>query len=436
MCALPANTSRKESANGAFRGRAFIPVFLLVFGALPFTLATSDEEVRTREIIRVGMSGDYAPFCVCPESNDDCFGFEVDAARRLAADMGVKLQIIRFRWPELRKDFKEEKFDIVMSGVTMRPERLLFSSFSRPYAVAGAVVLVADKDRFPSVTAVNRAGVRLAVNAGGHLEQVARTAFGNAMILPTAKNMALPELVETRRAEAILTDSFEAPQFLTKYQNLSALPAFGRDRKAYLLHKSDGKLQEWLDAWLHDREFDGFLPGLRQRWLGENPAQPLSPLTEIFALLDLRLALMPAVADSKRRSSLPIEDLAQEASVLASISTLARARGHNPEALQELFRVQIDLAKEVQQFVLENPERLPSWAKGLYLTSDLRPALSSLNSQIINAIVRVPSFSVSQDELVRQTENEIVTEGVTDAGKRRLGKAVWRAMAEKNSPIS
>jgi len=406
---------------------AFFAFF--VFFLLSFVEAKGrDREIQDRGIIRVGMSGDYAPFCVCPGPGVECFGFEVDTARRLAADMGVNLEIVRFRWPELRKDFVEEKFDLVMSGVTMRPERLLFASFSRPYAVAGTVVLVSEKDLFPSVTAVNQPGVRLAVNAGGHLEQVARNTFGNATILPTAKNMALPEFVEARQAEALLTDSFEAPQFLAKYKNLSALPAFGRDRKAYLLRRSDGKLREWLNNWLHDREVDGFLPDLRQRWLGETSTQPLSFLTEIFTLLDLRLALMPAVADYKNRSSLPIEDLAQEAAVIDSITALALTGGHNTEVLQELFRVQIDLAKEVQRFVLKNPDRLPTWARGLHLTTDLRPALSSLNDQIVKAVGRGPSLSMAQDELVRRAEEEIVTEGVSSVGKQRLGKAVWKVI--------
>jgi chorismate mutase len=159
-------------------------------------------------------------------------------------------------------------------------------------------------------------------------------------------------------------------------------------------------------------------------------------LTEVFALLDLRLALMPAVADYKRRFSLPVEDLTQEASVLEAISTLAQERGQNSEALQELFRVQIDLAKEVQQFVLDNPERLPVWARGLHLNTDLRPVLSGLNRQIINAVAGIPSLSLSQDELVRRTEGEIVTEGVTAAGKQRLGKTVWRTITDKSPRFS
>lgn len=377
------------------------------------------------------MSGDYAPFCVCNAASSDCEGFEVEVAHRLAVDLGVKLEIVRFRWPELRQDVEAGKFDLALSGITMRPERLFFAAFSYPYAVAGAVVLVADTVRFPSVATINQSGVRLAVNAGGHLEQVARSRFGKATVLPIQKNLELPIMVETQQADALLTDTFEAPQFLAQYERLSALPAFGRDRKAYLLRRSDEQLQKWLNDWLLHRERDGFLPRLRQRWLGENRSQPLAPLGSVFAFLDLRLALMPAVAAYKQQRSLPIEDLAQEAVVIEHAAVWARENGQDQETLRELFRVQIELAKQVQQFVLRNPERMPKWAENLHLNSELRPLLSEVSSQILNVFTHTASLPIPQDEMIQLAEEEILTEGVTLEGKQRLGRAVWRIVTRR-----
>lgn len=384
--------------------------------------------MQARGVLRVGMSGDYAPFCLCSEAEDSCAGFEVDAAHRLAVDLGVGLEIVRFRWPELRQDLEAGKFDVAMSGVTMRPERLLFAAFSRPYAVAGAVVLVADQKRLPTITAVNQPGVRVAVNAGGHLEQVARARFTAATIITTPKNLSLPDLVAHQQADAVLTDSFEAPQFLAAHGQFSALPAFGRDRKAYLVRRSDMDLRARLDQWLKDREQDGFLTALRQRWLGASTASPLPSLATLFALLDLRLALMPAVAEYKLRAALPIEDLTQEAAVIAQAATLARTQGKNPEAIQGLFRVQIDLAKQVQQSFVNTPDRIPRWARGLELGKDLRPALSDLGEQIISTVAQISPVA-SQGDISRLAEEEITTEGITVEGKRRLGEAAWRAVS-------
>lgn len=395
--------------------------------------ATSLDEIRARGVLRVGMSGDYAPFCVCTEWPHDCSGFEVEMARRLAADLAVRLDLVQFRWPELKAAALADKFDLAMSGVTMRPDRLLWGTFTYPYAVSGAVVLVADSSRFPSVASVDRAGVRLGVNAGGHLEQVARTRFPTATILTTAKNMELPALVEQHQADALLTDSFEAPQFLAQHSRLSALPAFGRDRKAYLLRRSDGPWREWLDRWLTDRERDGFLPGLRQRWLGEKPTQPLSLLSTIFAFLDLRLALMPAVADYKQRHNLPVEDLRQEGVVIAHATSLARAKGANAEATRDLFRQQIDAAKQVQETMLKNPHRIPAWAQGLDLATDVRPALSEIGDRMIEMFGLYLSPTVDQAAVLRAADEEITTEGIDPSGRRRLGEAVWQALGKSRA---
>ncbi|MBI3246655.1 MAG: transporter substrate-binding domain-containing protein [Deltaproteobacteria bacterium] len=407
-----------------------LAVTVLVWWFPVLASATSLDEIRVRGVLRVGMSGDYAPFCVCTESAQECSGFEVEMARRLAADLAVRFDIVRFRWPELRHDVMAEKFDLAMSGVTMRPERLLWSTFTHPYAVSGAMVLVADTSRFPSVAAVDQAGVRLAVNAGGHLEQVARSRFGSATILATAKNMELPTLVEHKQADALLTDSFEAPQFLARYSRLSALPAFGRDRKAYLVRRTDGPWREWLDHWLADREHDGFLPGLRQRWLREERARPLSPLSAVFAFLDLRLALMPAIADYKQRYNLPVEDLRQEGLVIAHAASLARERGANADATRELFRRQIDVAKQVQEAMLKNPHRIPVWARGLDLAADLRPALSDIGDRTVELFGSHARLAVDHDAVLRAAEEEITTEGVDAEERRRLGEAVWKVLSK------
>ncbi len=419
------------------RARIALLTLLVACGAPTFGLAVSREEIRARGLLRVGMSGDYAPFCLCPESgestrtNDQCVGFEVEAARRLAANLGVRLEIVRFHWPELRHNLEAGKFDVAMSGVTMRPDRLLFATFTHPYAVAGTVVLVADPKRFPSVAGVNQTGVRLAVNAGGHLEQVARAQFSSATVLTTLQNRELPLLIENHQADALLTDSFEAPEFLAAHPTLSALPAFGRDRKAYLVRRADWEWREWLNYWLADREQDGFLAALRGQWLKAQTRQPLSPLTAFFALLDLRLAFMPAVEDYKQRQAAPIEDLKQEAAVIEHAAAVAREQGRGPEAGQALFRGQIELAKQVQRFVLNSPERMPKWAHGLDLTTELRPILADLGDQILALLPQIAGSSTTQAALEHLAEEEILTEGVGKEEKRWLGAAVWRVSAER-----
>ncbi len=414
----------------SLRLRVLLAPFLFVMIRLsPAVHADDLETVRSRDVLRVGISGDYQPFSLCSEQFTDCRGFDVDVAQRVATDLGVRLELVRFRWPELRADLSAGKFDVAMSGVTLRPERTLTATFTRPYTVAQAVVLVADRERFPSLAAVEQAGVRVAVNAGGHLEQVARAHFQTATVQPTAKNLSLPDLVVTKQADALVTDSLEARHFLAAHPTLSALPGFGRDRKVYVLRRADTTLREWLDTWLVAREDDGFLPTLRTHWFGGATHATPSPLSALFACLDLRLALMPAVADYKRRFNMPVTDEQQEHAVLQQVAAHAREAKLDEQQVQRLFRVQIELAKQVQRaFLGEQPGRFvfPAWAQGLDLTTDIRPALLELGTRIVAELARATPALQERESLLRLSEEEITTSVLSTAERRQLGEALWR----------
>ena len=398
---------------------------LLWLWSLPAVRADSIDDIRTRGLLRVGTSGDYQPFCLCSEQSEDCQGFDIDIARRLAVELGVRLEIVRFRWPELRDDLAAGKFDIAMSGVTIRPERALIGTFTRPYVVTKAVVIVADREKFSSLVRINQAGVRLAVNAGGHLEQVAHAHFPQAMILPTPQNLSLPDQVEKQGADAFLTDSLEASHFLATHPRLHALPAFGRDRKAYLLRRTDVTLREWLDAWLVAHEDSG-LPMLRKRWFTAEAGSAPPAFTNVIVLMDLRLAFMPAVAQYKGQHHLPIEDLAQEAAILERVETQARDLGLEPTAVRELFRIQIELAKQVQRATLQGLIPIPEWARGLDLNTDLRPALVELGDRIVQELAS-PAVNLTERQFtLRVVEEEITMAGISAETKRQLGEALWR----------
>lgn len=406
-----------------------VPLFFVMIPVSPSVHAADLGTIQSRGALRVGVSGDYQPFSVCSEQLTDCRGFDIDVAKRVAIDLGVRLELVRFRWPELRADLVNGKFDVAMSGVTLRPERILTATFTRPYTVAQAVVLVVDRERFSSLAAVDQAGVRVAVNAGGHLEQVARAHFHTATVQPTAKNLSLPDLVVSKQAEALVTDSLEAPHFLAAHPTLSALPGFGRDRKVYLLRRADTGLREWLDTWLVAREEDGFLQTLRTHWCGGETHATPPPLSALFAYLDLRLALMPAVADYKRRFNMPVTDEQQEQAVLKQVATQAREAKLDEQGVQRLFRVQIELAKQVQRaFLRDQPGRLvfPAWAQGLDLTSDIRPALLELGARIVSELVHAAPTLPERDALLRLAETEISASVLSVAERRHLGEAVWQ----------
>ncbi len=363
------------------------PAPLPIVATLLLALAcTSPPE---REVLRVGTSGDYLPFSTTTREGV-LTGLDVSLARAFAADRGRVVEFVRFRWPELHADLAAGRFDLVWSGVTVRPERSVIGRFSVPYLESGAVLLVREEDdRAPA-----EPGRRIAVNRGGHLERVARASFPDAeLITLPANERVLGELLEGR-ADAVLTDTLEAPGWMTASPvRLRAIGPLTRDRKAVWIRADRPELARNLDAWLVAREADGSLArfreeaGIAEAWASAEPRAALE------AALEERLSLIPFVAEAKRRSGAPVEVPEREAVVIrAGQRAVARAAEEAgaappaPAAVAAFYREQIEASKARQREVLAGPTR-PGEAPDL--ATELRPALLRIGEKIAWLLVRV-----------------------------------------------
>jgi cyclohexadienyl dehydratase len=336
--------------------------------------------------LRVGTSGDYAPFSTLAPGGARG-GFDVELVRAFARERGLRVRWVPFRWATLERDFAAGRFDLVAGGVTVRPERSLAGRFSVPTASAGAVALLRDAG---GPDALERAGVRIAVNQGGHLERVARRLFPAARLLPVTPNSAVREALLAGEADAALTDTLEAPHWLAGTSGLRTLGPYTRDWKAWWLPAASAERTREIDGWLLAREADGTLAALRAEHFGSAAgptATPLvalaaagptaTPLVALAAAIEERLALMPLVAEAKRASGAPLRAPAQEAAVIAAA----------PASTRPLFAALIEAAREVQAHTLAGP---PTAAPVPDLDGALRPALARISERIADLAVRLP----------------------------------------------
>lgn len=340
------------------------------------------------DVLRVGTSGDYAPFSL------DGGGFDLEVARRLASDWGMELRLVPFVWPALSARLADDEFDVVMSGVTWTPERAVVGWMSRALAAGGPCLLLARAEP-----------TRIGVNRGGFLERWARSQFAAVRLVTVGDNRSLPSLLERGEVDAIVTDSFELRDFQRPGLVVRCAPP--GYRKVYWL--APARAEAWgprLDAWLAARE--DWLQELRLRHFGAR-----APRSEADHLLDLvarRLAFMPYVAAYKRERDLPIEDPEREARVLASALEGARAAGADPTRVEAFFRLQIELAKAVQ-------ERSTGGA-GLDLARQIRPVLLRLGTRITAALAAGATLaradSAALDGLLEPEEVRALA-GVLDA---------------------
>ena len=391
---------------------------------------SSPGETSTAPPLRIGTSGDYAPFSFASDSAAGGFdGFDVVLARAFAEAEGRPLELVQFRWPELNAALRDGRFDIAMSGVTVRTDRSLVGRFSLPVADSGAVALVRDGKRFPDLAALERGRPRIVVNAGGHLERVARERFPNAQV-QAMDNAQVRRILLEGRADAAVSDTLEAREWQRGAGELRVLGPFSRDRKAPLVRADLPELAEHLDLWLFAREADGTLSELRRSWLGDPyPAATAAPLAALLAAADERLALMPLVAQAKRRAGLPVTDEAQETRVLdAAVRAVHEEAAHTgraqpPEvAVRGVFQALITAARHLEDEALKIPESALA-PEPPSLDGALRPAISRITPKLAEALVRLDALPPA--EALRQSvREELRTPNVTDEEAQRLADAL------------
>ncbi len=225
--------------------------------------------------------------------------------------------MVRFRWPELLSDLAADRFDVAMSGITIRPERSVAGIFTVPVMASGAVVLVREDAGFADLASLDRPAARIAVNQGGHLERVTRAHFPRAAVIAIPANQAVRGALISAEVDAVVSDTLEAPIWLEGSEGVVQLGPFTSDLKAYLVHPDRSELAADLDAWLMARESDGTLAALRRRYLGHGDSPSTAePVSALLAAVGERLDLMPLVAEAKRATGTPVTVPEREARVI------------------------------------------------------------------------------------------------------------------------
>jgi cyclohexadienyl dehydratase len=346
-----------------------------------------------------------------------------------AAEQGQQPSWVRFRWGELVEALGAGRFDMAASGITVRPERSVAGRYTVPVARTGAVLLLrrpgqAQPSAGPSgdresalatLRLLDKPGLRVAVNRGGHLERVARALFHQAQLLPLSPNAAVREALASGQVDAALSNSIEAPRWAEGLADVELLGPLTSDVVALYVHPDQPELAARLDAWLLAQEESGALGRLRERHLGPGAGGPVArPVEALLAATAERLALMPLVAAAKQRAGTVLEDTAQEARVLEAarvrVREAAAAAGVSPppeEAVTAFFQTQIDLAK-----ALQSRARVETSTPTFSLKDELRPAVARVTARMAMLVARLPA-GLERDEVLRQVRDWLSDSGLT-----------------------
>jgi polar amino acid transport system substrate-binding protein len=98
-----------------------------------------DRVMKTGEL-RVGVSGEQPPLNMTAR-NGELIGMEIALMRVLGQSMGANVVFVKMPFGDLLGALDDQKVDLVMSGMTITPERIQRAAFVGPYFTSGKTVL-------------------------------------------------------------------------------------------------------------------------------------------------------------------------------------------------------------------------------------------------------------------------------------------------------
>jgi len=139
------------------------------------------EQIAKRGVIKVGMDI-FVPWAM-KDKKGELIGFEIDIAKKLAEDMGVKVEFVPTKWSGIIPALTTGKFDVLIGGMTITTKRNLKINFTRPYYYTEQG-LMAHKQKAAGfkVSDFNSPNVTIAARLGSTAAIAAKQKFPKAKI--------------------------------------------------------------------------------------------------------------------------------------------------------------------------------------------------------------------------------------------------------------
>lgn len=227
------------------------------------------EQVLQRGVLRVGMST-FVPWAM-NDKKGNLIGFEIDVAKRLAQDMGVKVEFVPTKWSGIIPALLTGKFDIIIGGMGITPERNIKVNFSKPYDYTGMSIVASKRlaSGFTTVADFNRPTVTIAARTGTTAAASVKKYMPRAKLkLFDDESQAVQELLNDR--VHALVASAPLPAFTAlEYPDRLFLPlkgTFTKEPIGFAVVKGDVDTLNFLDSWITVVEAEGWLKERKHYW--------------------------------------------------------------------------------------------------------------------------------------------------------------------------
>ncbi len=249
-----------------------IAIFLTTLLLAASALAESRlQRILVEGELRVGTTGDWNPMTMIDPNSKERTGFDIDVAKALATDMGVKAVFVPTTWKTLVNGVVADKYDMT-SSASLSPKRALVAGYSMTYFAVEDVPLMLEKNKgkYNSWEDLNNPNVTVAVTLGTVQEKRAEVIFDKSKIIKVSAPARDYQEVLSGRADISMTSNLEAAKLVAQYPEMMVVPVQeGKNPTplAVLLPQTDQVWINYVNHWIVLKTERGFFDQLEAKWL-------------------------------------------------------------------------------------------------------------------------------------------------------------------------
>ncbi len=232
------------------------------------------DDIQKRGTLRVGMEPGYMPFELTNKKGE-IIGFDVDMAQRMAKAMGVKLELVSTAWDGIIPALLTQKFDVIMSGMTLTQQRNLSINFATPYILIGQTVLLNKKfeGEVKSYKDLNDPKYTVASKLGTTGEQATKRMIPNAKYISyETEQEGVIEVVNGKIDAFIYDMPFNAIAVAQKGQGkiVHLDEPFTKEPLAWAIRKGDVDFLNWMNNFMAQIKYDGVYDKIYHKWFQDD----------------------------------------------------------------------------------------------------------------------------------------------------------------------
>ena len=233
------------------------------------------DRIAKSGVLRVGTAANMPPLNMMDKS-DVPMGLDVDLARYIAGAMGVELSLEIKSFAELLPALEAGEVDMIISGMTITPERNMRVAFAGPYHISGKALLTKFKSLVTSedTDKLNSEAFAYTALEGSTSADLVKTLMPKARLM-TAKNYdEAVAMVLANKVDALVADYHVCVLSLLRHPNeglVSLITPFTYEPLGIALPAGDAQMINWMDNFLNTMRESDELINLKLKWI-EDPS--------------------------------------------------------------------------------------------------------------------------------------------------------------------